>query len=68
MKDERVSLGQLRSSFLFKISSLLWVILIITCLDSQLGNKSYAVISVYYLRLDLAEGNNKTQQIETLKR
>lgn len=36
--------------------------------DRQLGYKSYAIISVYYLRLNLAISNNKTQQTGALKR
>lgn len=44
------------------------VIQIITCLHSQLGYKSYAIISAYYLRQNLAVSNNKSQQIEALKR
>lgn len=61
-------LGKFRSSFLLWIPFLLQVIQIVFCVDSQLGYKSYAIISLCYLRLDLAVSNNKPQQITTLER
>lgn len=65
VKDESLTWRQFRATFLFRISSWLQAIQITIC---QLGHKSYAVVSVCYLRLDLAVSNNKTLQIGAVKR